>query len=395
MNVNESVGPNDLELTILMPCLNEELTLGTCIRKALTFLDTHRVSGEVLIADNGSTDRSVEIAETMGARVVHIREKGYGSALLGGIRAARGKYVVMGDSDDSYNFLELSPFLEKLREGNDLVMGNRFRGGIGKDAMPFLHKYLGNPVLSFIGRLFFRIPIGDFHCGLRGFNRERILETGLNTSGMEFASEMIVKSSLHGLKITEVPTTLAKDGRDRKPHLRTWRDGWRHLRFLLIYCPKWLFFYPGLAFLLLGLIFSVALIFGSLQLGSIRLDVHSLLYTSAAIFVGYQFVCFYGMSKIYGGNVGLLPKDQAYQRLTKIFRLERGLIAGVLLILAGVALTIWGFTEWAGTSFGDLDPVRTLRIVIPAVILFILGIQTIQNCFFTSLLFLRTRSSQN
>lgn len=395
MNVNEPGSVKDIELTILMPCLNEELTLAMCIRKALTFLDTHQVSGEVLIADNGSTDGSVAIAESMGARVVHIPEKGYGSALLGGIRAARGKYVIMGDSDDSYNFLDLLPFLEKLRDGYELVMGNRFRGGIGKDAMPFLHKYLGNPVLSFIGRLFFRIPIGDFHCGLRGFHRERMLEAGLNTSGMEFASEMIVKASLHGLKITEVPTTLAKDGRDRRPHLRTWRDGWRHLRFLLIYCPKWLFLYPGLIFLVFGLIFSIALIFGPLELGTVRLDIHSLLYTSAAIFVGYQFVCFYGMSKIYGGNAGLLPRDRSYHRLTQIFSLERGLVMGVFLILAGVALSIWGFTEWAGTSFGDLDPVKTLRIVIPAVMLFILGIQTVQNCFFTSLLFLKIRPVQH
>ena len=230
------------ELTILMPCLNEEETIGLCIRKALSFLEQHQIKGEVLIADNGSTDQSRDIARRLGARVVNVEEKGYGSALLGGIRAAKGQYIIMGDSDDSYDFLNLMPFVSKLREGYDLVMGNRFKGGIEKGAMPFLHRYLGNPVLTFIGRLFFRIGISDFHCGLRGFRRESILAIGLNTPGMEFASEMVVKSALSGLKIAEVPTTLSPDGRSRPPHLNTWRDGWRHLRFLLIYSPRWMFF---------------------------------------------------------------------------------------------------------------------------------------------------------
>ncbi|HRY31993.1 MAG TPA: glycosyltransferase family 2 protein [Bacteroidales bacterium] len=379
------------ELSILMPCLNEELTLATCITKAKTYLDTAKVNGEIVIADNGSTDRSIEIAESLGARVVHVAEKGYGSALLNGIKAARGKYVIMGDSDDSYDFLHLGPYVEKLREGNDLVMGNRFKGGIAKGAMPFLHRYLGNPVLSFTGRLFFNIRVRDFHCGLRGFNRERILSTGLCTTGMEFASEMVVKSALNGLKITEVPTTLKKDGRDRPPHLNTWRDGWRHLRFLLIYSPRWLFFIPGLIFLLAGSLLSLLLMIKPIHLKSIELDVHTLLYAGSSIFIGLQFIFFYAIAKVYGGIHHLLPRDRHFYFWTRLLSLEKCILAGAIFILAALILTIWVLLHWYRTGFGHLNPSDTFRMVIPAVFSLIFGLQLIQNSFFISILMIRTK----
>ncbi|MCB9294986.1 MAG: glycosyltransferase family 2 protein [Lewinellaceae bacterium] len=375
-----------VELTILMPCLNEEETIGICIRKALSFLDEHQVSGEVLIADNGSTDNSKSIARRLGARVVDVEEKGYGSALLGGIKAARGEFVIMGDSDDSYDFLNLGPFLAKLREGYDLVMGNRFKGGVAKGAMPFLHRYLGNPVLTFIGRLFFRIGIGDFHCGLRGFRRDSILAIGLNTPGMEFASEMVVKSALSGLKITEVPTTLSPDGRSRPPHLNTWRDGWRHLRFLLIYSPRWMFFYPGLIFMLLGSLLSIVLIINPIYLNDVRLDIHTLLYAAGSVIIGFQLISFYLLSKTYGVQAGLLPESARLRRFEKIFSLERSIAAGMLLLLAGLGLSVWSYLIWQNADYGDLAPSHTLRIVIPGLISAILGVQVIFTGFFRSLL---------
>ncbi|MCO6489635.1 MAG: glycosyltransferase family 2 protein [Phaeodactylibacter sp.] len=375
-----------IELTILMPCLNEEETIGICIGKALSFLEEHQVSGEVLIADNGSTDNSKSIARRLGARVVDVEEKGYGSALLGGIRAARGEFVIMGDSDDSYDFLNLGPFVAKLREGYDLVMGNRFKGGVAKGAMPFLHRYLGNPVLTFIGRLFFRIGIGDFHCGLRGFRRDSILAIGLNTPGMEFASEMVVKSALSGLKITEVPTTLSPDGRSRPPHLNTWRDGWRHLRFLLIYSPRWMFFYPGLIFMLLGSLLSTVLIINPIYLNDVRLDIHTLLYAAGSVIIGFQLISFYLLSKTYGVQAGLLPESARLRRFEKIFSLERSIAAGLLLLLAGLGLSVWSYLIWQNADYGDLAPSHTLRIVIPGLISAILGVQVIFTGFFRSLL---------
>ena len=374
------------ELTILMPCLNEEETIGLCIRKALSFLEQHQIRGEVLIADNGSTDQSRDIARRLGARVVDVEAKGYGSALLGGIRAAKGQYIIMGDSDDSYDFLNLMPFVSKLREGYDLVMGNRFKGGIEKGAMPFLHRYLGNPVLTFIGRLFFRIGISDFHCGLRGFRRDSILAIGLNTPGMEFASEMVVKSALSGLKIAEVPTTLSPDGRSRPPHLNTWRDGWRHLRFLLIYSPRWMFFYPGLLFMVLGSILSVALIINPIYFNTVRLDIHTLLYAAGSVIIGFQLISFYLLSKTYGVQAGLLPKSARLRRFEKIFSLERSIAVGFLLIMAGLGLSVRSYLIWQNADYGDLAPSHTLRIVIPGLISLILGIQVIFTGFFRSLL---------
>lgn len=377
---------NRTELSILMPCLNEAETLEICIKKAQKSLADLNVNGEVIIADNGSTDGSPEIAASLGARVVHVAEKGYGSALLGGIKAARGKYVIMGDADDSYDFTNLGPFLEKLRAGYDLVMGNRFKGGIEPNAMPPLHKYLGNPVLTGIGRLFFRSPCGDFHCGLRGFNKAAIQRLDLRTTGMEFASETVVKASLHGLRITEVPTTLSVDGRNRPPHLRSWRDGWRHLRFLLLYSPRWLFLYPGLLLMIIGAVVSGWLLVGPRVVDGITLDVHTFLYAAIAIVIGYQTVIFAIFTKVFAITEGLLPEDPRLKTLFRYIKLETGILAGALLFVAGIGLSIYALDLWSSTSFGPLDPSRTLRLVIPAVTLIALGLQTVLSSFFLSIL---------
>ena len=326
------------ELSILMPCLNEAETLATCIRKAQKALDDLNVVGEVVIADNGSTDGSPEIAASLGARVIHVAEKGYGSALLGGIRAARGKYIIMGDADDSYDFTRLGPFLDNLRAGYDLVMGNRFKGGIAPQAMPALHRYLGNPVLTGIGRLFFKSSCGDFHCGLRGFSKAAIQRLDLRTTGMEFASETVVKASLHGLRITEVPTTLSIHGRSRPPHLRSWRDGWRHLRFLLLYSPRWLFLYPGLFLMLVGALVSGWLLVGPRVVDGITLDVHTLLYAAVAIIIGYQTVIFAIFTKVFAITEGLLPEDPRLAMMFRHIKLEIGIVAGTLLFVGGIAL---------------------------------------------------------
>jgi glycosyltransferase involved in cell wall biosynthesis len=377
---------NRTELSILMPCLNEAETLATCIKKAQKALEDLNVNGEVVIADNGSTDGSPEIAASLGARVIHVAEKGYGSALLGGIKAARGKYIIMGDADDSYDFTNLGPFLEKLRAGYELVMGNRFKGGIAPNAMPPLHKYLGNPVLTGIGRLFFRSPCGDFHCGLRGFSKAAIQRLDLRTTGMEFASETVVKASLHGLRITEVPTTLSVDGRNRPPHLRSWRDGWRHLRFLLVYSPRWLFLYPGLLLMLVGAVVSGWLLLGPRVVDGITLDVHTFLYAAMAIVIGYQTVIFAIFTKVFAITEGLLPEDPRLKTLFNYIRLETGIVAGLLLLVAGIGLSVYAFIFWSATSFGPLDPSRELRLVIPAVTLIALGLQTVLSSFFLSIL---------
>ena len=377
---------NRTELSILMPCLNEAETLATCIKKAQKALEDLNVNGEVVVADNGSTDGSPEIAASLGARVIHVAEKGYGSALLGGIKAARGKYIIMGDADDSYDFTNLGPFLEKLRAGYDLVMGNRFKGGIAPNSMPPLHKYLGNPVLTGIGRLFFRSPCGDFHCGLRGFSKAAIQRLDLRTRGMEFASETVVKASLHGLRITEVPTTLSVDGRTRPPHLRSWRDGWRHLRFLLLYSPRWLFLYPGLLLMLVGTVVSGWLLVGPRVVDGITLDVHTFLYAAIAIVIGYQTVIFAVFTKIFAITEGLLPEDPRLKTLFRYIRLETGILAGALLLATGIGLSIYALSFWSSTSFGPLDPSRTLRLVIPAVTAIALGLQTVLSSFFLSIL---------
>ena len=379
----------NVELTVLMPCLNEIETIETCIKKAQHFFYKNSINGEVLIADNGSTDGSQQVALSLGANVVHVSEKGYGSALLGGIKAAKGKYIIMGDADDSYDFSSLEYFIEKLRDGCDLVMGNRFKGGVKPGAMPFLHKYLGNPVLSFLGRLFFKSDIGDFHCGLRGFTKEAALLMDLRCKGMEFASEMVVKATLLNFKIAEVPTVLSPDGRSRPPHLRTWRDGWRHLRFLLMYAPDWLFLYPGILLMLFGFIFSVFLINNPIQIGQIVLDVHTLLYTSLSVVIGFQSITFFLFTKIYAVNNGLIPSNTSLNDKLKFFNLEKGLVLGLVVLLAGIILTIKAFLFWDAKGFGPLNTSYMLRWVIPASVLIILGFQMVLYSFFFSILKLK------
>ena len=374
------------ELSIVMPCLNEAETLAICIEKAQQSLRDCNIVGEVLIADNGSTDGSQEIAMRMGARVVNVEAKGYGSALMGGIAAARGKYVIMGDADDSYDFAHLGPFVEKLREGYDLVMGNRFQGGIKPKAMPPLHKYLGNPVLTGIGRLLFRSPCGDFHCGLRGFSREAVMRLDLHTTGMEFASEMVVKATLHKVRLAEVPTTLSPDGRSRPPHLRSWRDGWRHLRFLMLYSPRWLFLYPGLLSMFVGSMVALWLLPGPQLFEGISLDVHTLLYAALAIIVGFQAVVFAVFTKVFAISEGLLPEDPRLNKLFEAINLEKGLISGGIVLLAGIIGSIWAFGSWGAHSFGALNPSETLRTVIPSVTAITLGFQSMLASFFLSIL---------
>ncbi|MCG2431940.1 glycosyltransferase family 2 protein [Aequorivita xiaoshiensis] len=379
----------NIELSIVMPCLNEAETLAVCINKAQSFFERENINGEVIIADNGSTDGSQKIATDLNATVVNVPQKGYGSALRGGIEAANGKYVIMGDADDSYDFSNLMPYVIKLREGYDLVMGNRFKGGIKKGAMPFLHKYLGNPVLSFIGRLFFKSKIGDFHCGLRGFSKEAYYKMELKTTGMEFASEMIVKSSLKDLKITEVNTILSPDGRSRPPHLNTWRDGWRHLRFLVLYSPNWLFLIPGLLLFIFGIITSSFLLFGTVSIGSVNFGVHTLIFTSGFVLIGFQFILFYGLTKVFTVENELLPKSNKYDKLFKLINLEKGLIVGAILVIIGIILSFSAYFDWQAINFGDIENTSTLRSVIPAITLMLLGVQVILFSLFFSILGLK------
>lgn len=381
-----------LEVSIVMPCLDEAATVGTCVRKACGFLKTRRIDGEVIVVDNGSTDGSPAIAEQAGARVVRAPLRGYGNALMAGIEAATGRYVIMGDADDSYDFERLDPFVAKLREGYDLVMGDRFAGGIERGAMPVVHRYFGNPALSFLGRLFFGSPVRDFQCGLRGFRRDAVLALGLSTGGMEFASEMVVKSALRDLRVTEVPTTLSRDGRDRAPHLRTWRDGWRYLRFMLLFSPRWLFLYPGLLLMLVGAAGMIWLVAGGPQrIGDIGLDVNTLVYTGAAIVVGFQLVAFALFAKVFAIDGGLLPEDPKVAALRKLLRLEWGLLAGIALVLAGLVASGYAVGFWGRASFGPLDTRVSLRIVIPAATALVLGLQIASSSFFLSVLDLKGR----
>lgn len=381
-----------LELTILMPCLNEAETLAICIRKALGYLERSGVAGEVVIADNGSTDGSQAIATELGARVVPIPARGYGAALLGGIQAARGRYIIMGDSDDSYDFSRLDGFVEKLRDGWQLVMGNRFQGGIAPGAMPPLHRYLGNPVLTATGRVLYGSPSGDFHCGLRGFERAAILDLGLDLPGMEFASEMVVKATIRKLRITEVPTTLSKDGRSRPPHLRSWRDGWRHLRFLLLFSPRWVFLYSGLIMFAAGLLGMIALEIGPVHLPGATLDVHTLLYAAVLVVVGYQSVLFWFFCKTLNLTQGMLAPDPSFVRLQDSLTLERGLLLALAMLIAGLALGIVATAGWGMAGFGDLAPNHTMRLAIPSATLILLAVSTASMSFFLSFLRLSRRS---
>ncbi len=376
----------DPRVSVVIPCLNEAETLRACIDKAWAGLRDAGVPGEVVVADNGSTDGSQQIAAEAGARVVAVDRRGYGSALMGGIEAARGEYVIMGDADDTYDFSRIAPLVEQLEQGHDLVLGNRFAGGIAEGAMPTLNRVLGNPVLTAVGRLLFRSPVRDFHCGLRGFRRRAILDLGLASQGMEFASEMVVKASLAGFRITEVPTTLSLGPAGREPHLRPWRDGWRHLRLLLLYSPRWLFLYPGVVLALLGAGVVVALIPGAVQIGSTRFDVHTMLYGGALLILGYQMVVFAVFARIFGMTQGFLPESPPLRRLLDVITLESGLLVGALMMLGGLAGSAYALTTWGRHSFGTIDYSSTLRVVIPSVVLLVLGSQTIVSSFFLSFL---------
>jgi len=379
------------ELTILMPCLNEAETLARCIDKARAYLLRSNVTGEVLIADNGSTDGSQALAAAHGARVVAIASRGYGAALIGGIEAARGRFIIMGDSDDSYDFSDLDGFVAKLRQGFELVMGNRFAGGIKPGAMPPLHRYLGNPVLTSIGRLLFQSPSGDFHCGLRGFDRAAMLGLGLRATGMEFASEMVVKATVHRLRISEVPATLSPDGRSRPPHLRSWRDGWRHLRFLLVFSPRGLFLYPGAVMFLIGFLVNLWLLPAPRIVGGVGFDIHTLLYASLLMIIGVQSMLFWVFAKIHGMREGIVPPDPAFTSFIAGAHLERSLILAAGLLLLGTMLGVAAFTSWGADAYGRLDPVQTMRLVIPSATAILLGFQIAFGGFFVNVL--ETRGS--
>ena len=384
-----------LDVTILMPCLNEAETLAVCVRKAKAAIDELGRPGEVLIADNGSTDGSQAIAIAEGARVVPVPIRGYGAALLAGIQAAQGEFILMADADESYDFSHLPRFVAALESGpeggKDLVMGNRFKGGIINNAMPPLHRYLGNPVLSFIGRLFFNVPIGDFHCGIRAFRTSSMRSLNLRTTGMEFASEMVVKASLQGLRIGEVPTTLQPDGRTRAPHLRTWRDGWRHLRFLLMFSPRWLFFYPGILLAVVGLLLSAWLIPAERHLGSLRFDVDSLTYALGLLLIGVQITVFAISAKVFGTQEGFLPPNPKFEKILDTVSLENGLILGVVLLLVGIGLGGYAMAQWHAAGFGAVTATRMLRFTLPSAAALMLGVEAIFASFFIGLLQIHRR----
>jgi len=378
-----------VELTVLMPCLNEAETIATCVRKARRFLGEHHIDGEVLVADNGSTDGSQQLARDAGASVITVADAGYGNALLGGIAMARGRFIIIGDSDDSYDFTALMPFLDRLRAGAELVMGNRFRGGIAPGAMPALHRYLGNPVLSGIGRLFFRSRIGDFHCGLRGFRRDSVLRLGLQASGMEFASEMVVKATLAGQRVEEVPTRLSRDGRSRRPHLRSWRDGWRHLRFLLLFSPRWLFLIPGAVLLIVGLVIGIAAVPAAPPGIPPTAVLDILVAASAMTVIGFQAILFAAFTKVYASAEGFLQRRSRLDRLLSACSLERGLMAGGLLAAAGLAGLAVSFPGWHAPGSGLVNDESAARVVVPSLTALVLSCQMILGTFFLSILGIR------
>lgn len=380
------VSTHSPQISIVIPCLNEAKTIGICVQKARKALADLNLDGEVIVADNGSSDGSQKIAENEGAILIQESQVGYGAAIQGGVLASSGAFILMADGDDSYNFLEIKPFIHAWQQGADFVMGNRFLGGVEKGAMPFLHQYLGNPVLSWIGRVFFNNHIGDFHCGMRGFTRAAWDQMHLTTAGMEFASEMVVKASLLGLKTTEVPVKLYKDGRGRRPHLNTWTDGWRHLRFLLLFSPRWLFFYPGLLFVFVGMLFSSLLLRSVLPFQSLRLDVHTLLYTSALVLIGFQLIAFYLLSQAFARREGL----QIHSGLDLgSFKLEHGLLVAFGFLVLGISLSFSAVSAWQDQSFGQLNPQIVLRKVIPAVTSILLAFQIGTFSFFLSFLQIR------
>jgi glycosyltransferase involved in cell wall biosynthesis len=382
----ETSAPEAVEISIVMPCLNEAETLATCIQKAQRAIAKDGLAAEIIVADNGSTDGSQVIAKELGARVVPVTRKGYGSALIGGIDAAHGRFVIMGDADDSYDFTAIAPIIEKLREGYDLVMGNRFLGGIEAGAMPWTHRWIGNPVLTLISKVFFHTPVGDAHCGLRGFRKDAYQRMRLRATGMEFASEMVIKASLKKMRIAEVPVTLRPDGRSRPPHLRTWRDGWRHLRFMLLFSPRWLFLYPGLAMLAVGLLLSAILLRGPLYVAGLRLDIHTLLVAGFLALIGYQLVLFAVFTKIFAIRTGFHPPHPVLETMFRYVTLEVGVAVGALMALTGLIALVLAVASWRAVGFGLLDPSLTMREVIPAVVLLALGTQTVFASFFISIL---------
>lgn len=375
-----------LELTIVMPCLDEAETLAACIGKAQGFLARTGIEGEVLVADNGSTDGSQAIAVAHGARLIEVEQRGYGAALAAGIAAARGRFVIMGDADDSYDFAGLDAFVKELRDGADLVMGDRFAGGIAPGAMPWHHRYIGNPVLSFLGRLFFRTPIRDFHCGLRGFSRAAIEGLNLRTTGMEFASEMVVKASLGQLDIRQVPTTLQRDGRSRAPHLRSFRDGWRHLRFLLLFSPRWLFLYPGLVLLGGGLAVGAALAAGPVRIGPVVFSTHTFIVAALCVIMGVQSIAFAIIGRRFASRYGFIPRSGSHDLLLEALTLERVLLAALGLMALGLAALGWGLWEWARRDFGALTSTATLRAVVLAMTALVTGFQLMMSGFMSSMI---------
>ncbi len=381
----------EIELSIIMPCLNEAETLETCIRKAQSYLDRSGVRGEIVIGDNGSTDGSQEIARRCGARVIDIPLRGYGAALYGATQAARGKYCIMGDSDDSYDFTDLDGFLQKLRAGYDLVMGNRFKGGIKPGAMPWKNRYIGNPVLSTIGKTLFRSPMGDFHCGLRGYSKAAFQKMDLRTTGMEYASEMVIKATILGMKITEVPTTLSPDGRSRPPHLRPYRDGWRHLRFMLLFSPNWLFLYPGLALILFGLVVGGTILHHPVLLGHVRLGLDTMIFCGASIVMGFQAVLFAVLSRRYAMQEGLYPRTVSKSFSFWNLSLEWGLFIGFTVLLIGIVTAIYALYTWGQNGFGELVTEHIARLVIPSSIAMSLGFEIILSSFLMSTLALSVR----
>ncbi len=379
-------GPDTPELSVVLPCLNEENSVAGCIEQILRTFAEQKIAGEIIVADNGSTDKSPEIARNAGATVISVKDRGYGSALRGGIAAARGKYIIMGDADGTYDFTQIPAFLQKLRSGCDLVMGNRFKGGIQPGAMRPLHRYFGNPLLTGIGRLFFETPFHDFHCGLRGFTKAAYDRMALRTTGMEFASEMVVKASLFKLRMCEIPTTLSPDRRPGRSHMRSWHDGWRHLRFLLLYSPRWLFLYPGLVLLCLGLAVALWLLPGPRRVGHIFFDVHTLLYAVAAILIGFQAVIFAFFTKIFAITEGLLPEDARLSRVFRFVTLEKGLFLGAALFFTGIGVACYSLLLWNRTGFGPMDPVVLVRLVAAAMVTITLGVEIILSSFFLSIL---------
>jgi glycosyltransferase involved in cell wall biosynthesis len=384
MPKSEGNANKPIEVSIILPCLDEEQTIGICVTKSLAFLKQNKIEGEVIVSDNGSTDHSAKIASSAGATVIRVENKGYGSALQGGIESARGKYIIMSDADDSYDLSNLMPFVHRLREGYDLVMGNRFRGGIRKGAMPWHHRYIGNPLLSFTGRLFFKTPAGDFHSGLRGFTKEAAIRMNLQTTGMEFASEIVITSSILNMKLCEVPTVLYPDGRGRRPHLRSFQDGWRHLRFLLIYSPRWLFTYPGLFLFAVGSILSIALFFGPVNIGFRLIDFHSFIITGTMTIIGINMLSFSTITRVYAYNTGLLPNQPGFFQFFKYLNLEKSLAVGAATLVLGLILIFKAVT--LSSIFSIIGFNQSVRLVFGGSLALILGAQIVLTSFVLSIL---------